>query len=241
MEKEKLYLVVAIIIAIVIVIISGEYFAYKYSALSLQNSKQSEAQNTTVKPSIEQKQPQSLSSDKLISSFKFDGLQSIGDVDQTEYTVNVNVPVGTNISNLKPIIEISKNAKISPESGVSQNFSKPVAYLVTAQDGLTRTYIVNLTMVKSGQKAIIAFLLKGFYPIVNGDINETSHTVYAVVPDGTDLTKIAPIITVSNNATIFPVSGIKRDFTMPIIYTVLAQDGSMQDYTIMVVTESNSG
>jgi len=52
-------------------------------------------------------------------------------------------PKGTNVSNLTPVIEISHGASISPASGVAQNFSdsRQVTYVVTAENGTTKTYI----------------------------------------------------------------------------------------------------
>lgn len=245
MEKQNLYILIAIILAIAVVAVAGEYFMYKYySQVALENIQKNSQNSVAQKPTEnkDQQQPaQNLSAEKSILSFSFQTPKSVGDIDKFDDTITVSVPGGTNITNLKPIIIISNKATISPDSGVAQNFSGPVAYLVTAQDGSTRTYIVNVNMVASSEKAITSFKLKGFYPEVAGDVNEKYHTVYAVVPDGTDLSKITPVITLSNNATINPASGLKQNFVTPIIYTVKAQDGSTQDYTIMVVTESNSG
>lgn len=42
---------------------------------------------------------------------------------------------GTNVTALTPTIEVSANAAISPASGEVQNFTDPVTYTVTAQDG----------------------------------------------------------------------------------------------------------
>ena len=50
-----------------------------------------------------------------------------------------------------------------------------------------------------------------------------------------------PVITVSDNAKYTPAASSQEDFTSPVIYTVTAEDGSTQDYTVTVVTESNSG
>lgn len=243
MDKQNLYLITIIIVAILIVLVAGEYFMYKYySMIALQTEKTEQSQKQIESLPAENKTTnQTKSAEKSIISFSFDSPASAGDIDQVSRTVNIAVPSGTNIANLKPNITVSDKAIITPSSGTVQNFSKPVAYLVTAQDGSTRTYIVQLIMQKSSERAITSFKLKTFYPVIEGDINEKNHTVYAVVPDGTDLTNIIPTILVSNNATIFPASGTKVNFNVPIIYTVKAQDGSTQDYTIMVVTESNSG
>ncbi len=56
-------------------------------------------------------------------------------------TLIVTVPYGTNITSLIPTIKHT-GASISPSSGVAQDFSVPVKYVVTARDGSTLTYWV---------------------------------------------------------------------------------------------------
>jgi hypothetical protein len=51
-------------------------------------------------------------------------------------------------------------------------------------------------------------------------------TIEATVPYGTDVTAIAPTITVSNGATVAPVSGSEQDFSSDVAYVVTAEDGT---------------
>ncbi len=54
-----------------------------------------------------------------------------------------NLPASTNLSSLAPTILISDKATVSPASGVAQDFTSPVSYTVTAEDGITqKTYII---------------------------------------------------------------------------------------------------
>lgn len=52
-------------------------------------------------------------------------------------TINIQVEAGTNLSNLTPTITVSPGASIVPASGVNQDFTQPVLYTVTAEDGET--------------------------------------------------------------------------------------------------------
>ena len=63
--------------------------------------------------------------------------------------ITLSVPHGTDITNLVPAITFD-GASISPESGVAQNFSTPVRYVVTAADDTTRTYTVTVTVSSTG-------------------------------------------------------------------------------------------
>ena len=58
--------------------------------------------------------------------------------------ITKNFPKGANVSNLSPSITFSKGATVTPNSGVAQNFSSPVTYIVTAEDGkTTKTYTAS--------------------------------------------------------------------------------------------------
>jgi len=90
-----------------------------------------------------------LSSNKEILSFVFgkthnpDLLENvIAEISGTD--VIAEVPFGTNTSGLVPSIEVSAKATISPEPGVSTNFNNPVSYTVTAEDGSTKVFNVNV-------------------------------------------------------------------------------------------------
>jgi hypothetical protein len=56
------------------------------------------------------------------------------------------VVYGTNVTSLSPTITVSPFAGIVPASGVSQNFSAPVQYTVTAQDGTQKVWTVTVTI-----------------------------------------------------------------------------------------------
>ena len=65
---------------------------------------------------------------------------------------------------------------------------------------------------------------------VIGTIGDT--TVTAVFLCGTDLTALVPTITVSRRATVSPESGVVQDFSGPVLYTVTADDGTTQTYSV---------
>ena len=91
-------------------------------------------------------------------------------------------------------------------------------------------------LVKSPEKAITAFEFSELTPAVNGVINETSHTIELTVLKGTDVTSLIPTITVSEYASVNPVSGKAQDFSSPVTYTVTAQNGTTQNYIVTVTS-----
>lgn len=55
------------------------------------------------------------------------------------------------------------------------------------------------------------------------------------VPFGTEVTNLVPMISFSDKSTVNPNSEVAQDFTNSIIYTVTAEDNSIQEYTVSVV------
>lgn len=72
-------------------------------------------------------------STKTIVSFDFDTPSVVGAINNTDHTVSVTVPNGTDVTNLTPTIVIN-GSSISPNTGVAQDFTNPVTYNVTAND-----------------------------------------------------------------------------------------------------------
>ena len=82
----------------------------------------------------------------MMTSFEFGDLTPtvVGDIDATHYTVSSTVPKGTNMKALAPTIMVSAHATVSPVSEASQDFTNPVTYTVTAEDGSTHNYVVTV-------------------------------------------------------------------------------------------------
>jgi hypothetical protein len=91
------------------------------------------------------------SSAKAIASFKFTALnpEVTGTVTESQKTVSATVLKGTNVTSLVPTIAISDKATMLPASGVAQNFSSPVTYTVTAEDGTKQEYVVTVVVSES--------------------------------------------------------------------------------------------
>lgn len=100
---------------------------------------------------------------------------------------------------------------------------------------------VTTPAAKSSEKTITSFAFSGLKPGISGVFDSVNHTITFTVPSDVDITSLAPIISIPDGATISPASGAFQDFTNPVTYTVTAQDGSTQAYTIIVNTEAPQG
>lgn len=88
----------------------------------------------------------SLSSDALIDSVMLAGMDSFA-IDTSISRVQLYVPYGFDISTLAPDFILSKYASINPAGGSIHDFSVPVYYQVTAEDGVTvRLWTVEVVL-----------------------------------------------------------------------------------------------
>lgn len=173
------------------------------------------------------------SSEKEIVSVTIPGQENVA-IDDVTNSVVVTMPFGTEVEALTPTIEVSEFATINPESDVEQDFTNPVEYVVTAEDGSTADWTISVVVTPASTEAnIVSFVLAE----QTGDavIDNANHTVSIEVEFGTDASALIPTIVVSDNATIDPVSGDAQDFTVPVVYTVTAEDVTVtQEWTVNV-------
>jgi hypothetical protein len=89
---------------------------------------------------------------------------------------------------------------------------------------------------KSPEKKILSFTLEN--QAGNTQINQENRTVSVTVSANATLTALKPVeIITSTFARISPAVGEVRDFSAPVVFTVIAEDGSAVDYTVVVKQE----
>jgi len=86
---------------------------------------------------------------KQLTSFVFNAADNAAlsetitaNISESAKTALASVPAVTELAALTPSIQVSEKATVSPSG--AQNFSVPVTYTVTAEDGSTAAYIVSL-------------------------------------------------------------------------------------------------
>lgn len=169
----------------------------------------------------------------------FNGSTSViqGTTNKASGAIEVVVPYGTDVSNLKPLV-YHFGASVSPASGVSQNFSSPVTYTVTSLNGETKNYTVTVRIDSDKtKKSILSF--SSASPSLTGTINESAKTISVVAPYGTNVTNLAFNVT-HNGASVSPASGTAKNFSSPVVYRVTALDGSTRDYTVTVTISNDA-
>jgi len=145
---------------------------------------------------------------------------------------------GIALRDLAEYIDPAKASKLPPtvndlkESGSAMLVKEDKPYVaVAAKDRSTKVSAVTVSKTAvSTAKDMLTFVLPKPAAVA---ISGTSIGVY--VPTSTDVTALAPTFTLSPSTTAVPASGTARDFTTPQTYTITAQDGSSQVYTVTVI------
>jgi len=86
----------------------------------------------------------------------------------------------------------------------------------------------------SKRKQLLTFRFDQLETPAIANINETEKTITARLPFDTDLSSLVPTITVSEKATVTPVSGVANDFTDSTTYVVTAENGTTSAYKVLI-------
>lgn len=197
-----------------------------------------------------------LQTGKSITAFSFPDFDPdvVGSIDENTGNITAIVPFGTDVTALvatfsNSLLSTVHVGSVLQVSGTTPNdFTNPVSYVVTAEDGSTQTYVVTVVVLPaSSAKQLIYFAFLGLDPDVVGTINQTTRTVSLVVPQGTDRTSLVATFTISEFATLriqnvqaAQVSGVSaNNFTNPVTYEVYAQNGTYVQYVVTVTEEQD--
>ena len=159
-----------------------------------------------------------------------------GEIDNAKSTVTVRDVDDSSLTSTKLVTEISFTGKTcSPTSGVAMEFAVPVIYNLSGDSSLAaRTYTVTVLnrsgetifakgggggtptpVVPSGPK-ITSFSVLG----TKGEIDEEAGTITITLPAETDVTAVAPSVSITEGASVSPASGEVVNLSNPLVYTV---------------------
>lgn len=186
-------------------------------------------------------------SSKAITAFSFAGFTGAsGTINEAAKTIAMTVPNGTTVTALVATFtttgtSVKVGTTIQTSTTTANNFTSPVAYIVTAADATTATYTVTVTVSSNSAKAITAYSFAGFSDSV-GTINEavTPKTIAVSVPPGTNLTALVATFTTTGvsvkvGAATQTSTATANDFTTsPVAYIATAADGTTATYNVTV-------
>jgi len=140
-----------------------------------------------------------LNTARAITAFSIPG-QISSVIDEGTFSITVSMPQNFSLTNLIPSITVSSFATVNPQSGVGQDFSVPVQYTVTAEDGNNnQAYTVNVIF---GSQASDFFRSKAHGNWNTASTWESSFNnldwINATITPGTN----APTVTINNDITV---------------------------------------
>lgn len=161
-------------------------------------------------------------------------------INQETGEILITMAVGTDPTNLVAIFEttgqvvkVGQTQQIS--ASTSNNFTTPLTYTVTAENGDTKNYTVTVNVILSDQKLITSFTVPD--QIGETSINHETGEIFFTMPINTSLESLVPefettgqIVKIGETT---QTSGVSiNNFTSSLIYTVYAENGDTKNYTV---------
>lgn len=174
-----------------------------------------------------------------------------GVIDNTKSTITVTGVDDSKLTSTKLVTDIEFTGRsCSPTSGIAVDFANAATFTLGGDNDLaSRTYTVTV-LNKSGQPisakssggdddtpVTSTAKITGFSVLgVEGEIDQSAGTITVKLPVGTNVTAVAPVVTVPAGAVVSPVSGEVVNLTSPLTYTVTLGAES-RNYTVTVIFE----
>lgn len=153
-----------------------------------------------------------------------------GEINQQTGQILVNLPFGTDLTVLKPEFNLPAQASVWPAAGQELNMTGAVPYRIT-NGNVYKDYTVLAKIVPP----LVSFSING----VPGIIDQESKSISLILPDGTDVHDLKPVIELQSGIQVSPLAGVARDFSAPVAYTV-TKGGLNVVYTVNVISNSVS-
>lgn len=173
-----------------------------------------------------------------------------GVIDNAKNTITITGVDDSKLTSTKLITDIEFTGRTcSPTSGIAVDFANAATFTLGGDNDLaSRTYTVTV-LNKSGQPisakggggndtpATSTAKITGFSVLgVDGVIDQSAGIITVTLPAGTNVTAVAPVVTVPAGAVVNPVSGEVVNLTSPLTYTVTLGAES-KSYTVTVIFE----
>jgi outer membrane protein assembly factor BamB len=156
-------------------------------------------------------------------------------------TIQLRFDSGTVISSLTPTI-LYKGKTIDPANHIAADFSKPLKYTVTAEDGSTKDYHTAVSFISIDKNIVsFSFRMADNPSVLTADIAGVfqGDSIFLSVPAGTPVNNLNPFIVITGKS-ISPASAIPQDFSSPVSYTVTADNGTTKNYIVKVIVSARA-
>ncbi|MFL1895084.1 hypothetical protein ACJRPK_05235 [Aquimarina sp. 2-A2] len=135
-------------------------------------------------------------------------------------------------------VTTSSKSAISPNPESITDLTEPVEFIVTAEDGSQKKYVVDIVRQLSNQNSISVFEFQNGQFTSRARIDETTNTIEKRVPESVDLNNLQVNLVFSDRATIVPNPTEIVNFTNPVEFLVTAENGDQKRYTVVIENTS---
>lgn len=171
------------------------------------------------------------STDCVVTQFILAGTAGI--IDNVNRTINVYLnDVSTDVTSIYPTMFTSTAVEISPNWQEARDYTKPVKFLLTCENGDVKEYTVNVVHAVDGQ--IGRFEILGY----TGVIDQEAGIISVALPVEMNLTSVLPSI-VWNGSKITPTGYVDLS-SMSAEYTVTSSTGVDKTYTVTLTYPDTS-
>ncbi len=156
-------------------------------------------------------------------TYTYSLVSGIGDADNVSFNIN-----GSDLRASESFDFETKNSysiRVQTNDGNGGTFEKE--------------FIVTINNVLESGNNILTFSIPE--QIASPVIDDVTHEVKVEVPFGTDKTALIPTFTISSGALSNPNSGVSQNFNAPVDYTITAEDGTDQIWSVTVYAPILSG
>lgn len=168
----------------------------------------------------------------------------LGQIDDASGQIAVAVPFGTPLTSLKASVTLPPFATVDPIPYVPNNYSSPLRFTVTAQNGTTRDYRVTVTVLPNLRVIQQLTFSKSKNPYLDRDysvlINQDQQTGSLSLPPGMPIDRAIPTITVPQGSSVSPSSGSTVNFNAPVSFVVTDSSGLSQTYVVTVTSAAET-
>lgn len=187
-----------------------------------------------------------IGSNATVGRFVLAGEQ--GTIDNDLHTITVTAPANVDLTAIAPeVFEIEGSATISPDVTALQDFTKPVVYALTAENGTVIEYTVTVISTEDGTISYFEILGK------QGEINQEDGTISLEMSSDVDLSNVKPYIVWNGSAiseegyidfssgsyvyTVTSSAGIDKSYTVTV--TIPVDSTALQNFDISIPTQDN--
>ncbi|WP_282088221.1 DUF5018 domain-containing protein [Aquimarina algiphila] len=173
-----------------------------------------------------------LSNSNFITLFKLTNKNFSKDFEIRDSKIEGSVPYIVDEANISLIVDISNKATITPDPSTIKSIKNPINFIVTAENGEKRNYVVDIKRELNTENSIISFNLKTNF--FEGDLDINNGEISSRVLPNTDLKSLKTLIVISDKATITPDPETISDYTSPVTFIVTAENGGSKEYLVTI-------